>query len=240
MEKQSIVLLTQNGIITDRNAFMQTIAGKLHTRWGAFKPFGSVTWSPFDPPYIVAPSIVLNNLKNANAKRGEFLVHLPKHNDPYVWLEISNKWSVGHVGILTQNIISSTTTSTPVTIEAWMGDKVRNDDINFWGRKCYLMGLQNVTHHFSWSRGFYTRKNPVSNPGQLAHNAEGHLGKDYVKWYEFPVMKWTAPTRFTCTTLLWHGVKTGYSFNVGNWLSPIVTPSDIYLDANVRLITNIE
>ena len=83
-------------------------------------------------------------------------------------------------------------------------------------------------------------KTPVSNPSLLATWAEKYKDKAYVKWYEFLTAKWAAPTRFTCTTLVWWCTKKAYGERISPWYSTLVTPSDVLCDNNTYLKVTIE
>lgn len=44
------------------------------------------------------------------------------------------------------------------------------------------------------------------------------------------LIKWAAPNRFTCTTLVWWYAKKAYGVNVSSWYFPLVTPSGLFTD----------
>lgn len=87
--------------------------------------------------------------------------------------------------------------------------------------------------------GLYREVTRMANTDALADEARHHLGKEYVKWYEFATAKWAAPRRFTCTTLVWWCSKKAYGVNVSNWYSPLVTPSGLFTDSNTYLIREV-
>ena len=174
-------------------------------------------------------SVPTNSVLNSwtgYARRGDIVLSLPLHNVPWVYINIFNDYKVGHAGIFTETITSTTTVNDNVTVEAWIGDGVIRQTVNNWGRKHYVLGLQDVKRKWIWN-GFWgyleTIVTPVSNPGLLATEAELHLGKDYVTALEFLVAKWAAPNRFTCTSLVWHCAKVRYG-NRHVYIRKTVTP----------------
>ena len=186
-------------------------------------------------------SVPTNSVLNSwtgYARRGDIVLSLPLHNVPWVYINIFNDYKVGHAGIFTETITSTTTVNDNVTVEAWIGDGVIRQTVNNWGRKHYVLGLQDVKRKWIWN-GFWgyleTNVTPVSNPGLLATEAELHLGKDYVTALEFLVAKWAAPNRFTCTSLVWHCAKVRYGIDISNWVSTLVSPSAIYTNRHVYI-----
>ncbi|OJU76280.1 MAG: hypothetical protein BGO09_15130 [Bacteroidetes bacterium 47-18] len=213
-----------NGFIANRPLFFETLTLRLYP--------GIIDGNPFDQtPYEVSDNITHSVLINSS-RRGDFLVALPKHNQPWVLLNLSHeRFKVGHAAILTANITSATAAHTPVTVEAWAdGSGVTQLGWGSWRTRSYVMGIRHKKIKWTWRRGFHTEYTPVGNPGALADHGLTHLGKDYVHWTQFLTAKWAADNRFTCTTLVWWCSKRAYNINVSNWLSPLVTPSDLYLD----------
>lgn len=96
-----------------------------------------------------------------------------------------------------------------------------------------LLGIQKVQWKWRW-RGFksrFYREITHMHPNALADWANNYVGREYVNWYEFATAKWAAPSRFTCTTLVWWCSKKAYGVNVSSWYSPLVTPSGLFTDS---------
>jgi hypothetical protein len=56
-----------------------------------------------------------------------------------------------------------------------------------------------------------------------------------VYWYEFLTAKWSAPSRFTCTTLVWWCAKKAYDINVSEWYKTLVIPGGLLTDESVYI-----
>lgn len=177
------------------------------------------------------------------ARRGDFILALPQHGNPYTLVNFSSPFRVGHAAILTKDITTSTNEYDSVTIEAYREDGVQPHTMYDWTSPHYIMGIQRVSYRWRWRgfrSGFFKTTSPVNNPGMLADWAMGYQGREYVTPLEFLVAKWAAPKRFTCTTLVWWCSKKAYGINVSVWYSPLVSPSGLFTDnctyirANVR------
>lgn len=170
------------------------------------------------------------------ARRGDFIVALPKHNTPWIFLNIGDtQFKVGHAAIINKNVTTSWSDYDTFTWGTQLHGGVKNETLNYWSVKSYIMGIQKVSWKWKW-RGFksrlYKTTTPVSNPALLANKAGEYAGREYVKWYEFPTAKWAAPSRFTCTTLVWYCAKKVYDINVSSWWATMVSPSGLYLDSS--------
>ncbi len=170
------------------------------------------------------------------ARRGDFIVALPKHNAPWAFLNIGDtQFKVGHAAIINKNVTTSWSNNTTFTWGTQLHGGVKNETLDYWSVKSYIMGIQKVSWKWKW-RGFksrlYKTTTPVSNPAALADKAGQYAGREYVKWYEFPTAKWSAPSRFTCTTLVWYCAKEVYGINVSSWWATMVSPSGLYLDSS--------
>ncbi len=170
------------------------------------------------------------------ARRGDFIVALPKHNTPWIFLNIGDtQFKVGHAAIINKNVTTSWANNATFTWGTQLHGGVKNETLDYWSVKSYIMGIQKVTWKWKW-RGFksrlYKTVTPVSNPAALAEKAGQYAGREYVKWYEFPTAKWAAPSRFTCTTLVWYCAKKVYGINVSSWWATMVSPSGLYLDSS--------
>lgn len=169
------------------------------------------------------------------ARRGDFIVALPKHNTPWIFLNIGDtQFKVGHAAIINKNVTTSWANNATFTWGTQLHGGVKNETLDYWSVRSYIMGIQKVTWKWKW-RGFksrlYKTVTPVSNPAALAEKAGQYAGREYVKWYEFPTAKWAAPSRFTCTTLVWYCAKKVYGVNVSSWWASMVSPSGLYLDS---------
>lgn len=149
---------------------------------------------------------------------------------------------MGHAGIISSRITPWTTKKEPTTIEAYT-DGVQLLNFSEWDTPHYVMGVQRVKYKWRW-RGFksrfYKECSPVTNPEALGTWANKYIGKRYVRWYEFATAKWTAPSRFTCTTLVWWCAKKAYGINVSSWYSPLVSPSGLLTDDETYIRENVQ
>lgn len=190
----------------------------------------------------VAASKVKQKLQ-AYARRGDFLVRLPKHGCTYSFLDYTGKEvSVGHSSVITQTTRTSDAVTKELAIGAQTGGVV-SENINYWTCKSYIMGVQRVTWRIKWNwfrTTTYKEVTPVSNPGALADYALRYKGRKYVSWYEFPVAKWVAPTRFICTTLVWYSAKQAYGIDVSDWYATVVSPSGLLTSENTYIRAVIE
>ena len=150
---------------------------------------------------------------------------------------------VGHAGIIDMWVTEWTDLDLPVTIEAYKKGGVKRLDMSFWCNPHYVMGVQKVRYRWRWRgfrSGFYKESRPVSNPEALAYWANQYVGRNYVRWYEFLTAKWAAPSRFTCTTLVWWCAKKAYGINVSSWYSPLVSPSGLFTDDETYIRRNVQ
>lgn len=182
------------------------------------------------------PTSILKSCLQNYARRGDILVALPKHNAPWIFLNIGDtQFKVGHAAIINKNVTTSWSNYDTFTWGTQLHGGVKNETLDYWSVKSYILGLQKVTWKWKW-RGFksrlYKTYTPISNPAALANKAGEYAGREYVKWYEFPTAKWAAPTRFTCTTLVWYCAKKIYGINVSSWWATMVSPSGLYLDSS--------
>lgn len=179
------------------------------------------------------------------ARRGDFLVSLPRHGQPYVFLDFGNdRFKVGHAGVLTKKVAYTDGLNTSISIGAQANDAgVQSEQLQYWSVQSYIMGIQKVKWTWKWrgfKSGFYRTCTPVSNPEALANWAESYRGRGYVKKAEFVTAKWVAPSRFTCTTLVWWCAKKAYDVNVSAWWATMVSPSGLVTDEStyIRRVVN--
>ncbi|MDR2010341.1 MAG: hypothetical protein LBQ22_07655 [Bacteroidales bacterium] len=177
------------------------------------------------------------------ARRGDILVALPMHNQPYVWLDFGNdQFKVGHAGIIT-SIPSATAAATEPIVVAAGTSGVGDESLQYWSYKCYIAGLQKVKWVWKWrgfKSGLYKEVTRVNNPATLASWGESYKGRPYVRWYEFLTAKWAAPSRFTCTTLVWWCAGKAYDINVSEWYKTLVTPGGLLTDESVYIRCNVQ
>lgn len=259
MEQNRIVdsVLTEEGVITksgdieikDSRAFLSILSSRLNDMAVNFEysdsieaETKSITWtfnSDYSVPYERAKSLMAGV-----AKRGDVIVALPCHEYPMSLIDFGNKkYMVGHAEIFTENITNNTAKTQKVTIGAWTEEGVSRQPFNNWCYRSYLVGLCNYKIKWRWrgfKSGFYPVKTPVSNPALLANWAEKYEGHEYVKCYEFLTPKWAAPSRFTCTSLVWWCAKKAYGVKISPWYSTLVTPSDVLCDNNTYLKVEIK
>ncbi len=229
-EETTTLKSTEISLVKDNKVFFEKIKSRLETKNSEIQPELRSTISSEDK---ISSDIVKNSLI-ANARRGDFLLVLPKHGQPWAFANLSNdNFKVGHAGILTSTVYSYTNFQQGISLGAWTSGGVKDESINTWSVRCYLMGIQKVSWKWQW-RGFKSKfvktSTPVSNPGALADWANKYKGREYVYWYEFLTAKWAAPSRFTCTTLVWYCANKAYDINISDWWATMVSPSGVYLD----------
>lgn len=189
------------------------------------------------------PKISANKVRSVwarSARPGDFVVALPVHNIPWIYVNIGPgaSFRVGHAGVINSHVTEWTEVDIPVTVETYKDGGVKQLRISSWDTPHYVMGVQRVRYRWRWRgfrSGFYKESRPVSNPEALAYWANQYLGRKYVRWYEFLTAKWAAPSRFTCTTLVWWCAKKAYGINVSSWYSPLVSPSGLFTDDETYL-----
>ncbi len=180
---------------------------------------------------VVAPKKV-RNIWNRYANKGDFVVALPNMFMPYSYLNFGKgvRYKVGHAGIINMKITNTTKLYEESTVECWTQNGVSKNTINNWNTPHYVMGVRDTYWKWRWRgfrSGFYKVKRNVSHPYKLASQASKYIGHEYVKWYEFATAKWAAPSRFTCTTLVWYSAKKAYDINISSWWKPLVTPHEL-------------
>jgi hypothetical protein len=165
------------------------------------------------------------------------MIALPMHGNAYVYLDFGNdQFKVGHAAVITRQVTNSTSFDTHFTVGAQTSG-VTTESITYWSYQCYIVGLQKIEWVWKWrgfKSGFY-KQTTLLNPAPLATWAESFKGRPYVKWYEFLTAKWAAPSRFTCTTLVWWCAKKAYDINVSEWWKTLVTPGGLLTDESVYI-----
>lgn len=195
-----------------------------------------------------------NLLASMNAQRGDILVSLPKRGFKFQLVSTENEqFAVGHTGILTKDITSSTSIYEEVSVEAWRvgltsGTVRRRQIAQKWhSANFYLMELKERRGKvkFTWRKGVHVSYSYHNiNKNAFASKGESYLGRPYLyNIQDFLHMKGVARifNRFACTSHVWFAAKKSVSVNVSNPLSEIVTPSDIFSDSETFLkgtITN--
>ena len=223
------------------SALQKGIASKLNSQGKSIPGGGS---SMLDLKYPKLPAEQVRHAWSQSARPGDFVVALPVHNMPWIYLNLGDSvnFMVGHAGIIDARVSAWTEFGSELTIEAYKKDGVRRLGILYWLNPHYVMGVQKVRYRWRW-RGFrsrfYKESRPVSNPEALAYWANQYIGKKYVRWYEFLTAKWAAPSRFTCTTLVWWCAKKAYGINVSSWYSPLVSPSGLFTDDETYIRWNV-
>jgi len=202
---------------------------------------------PVDPTLIEGPltpidlpskeEVLRNKLAMMNPQAGDFFVALPTHGFSFQLIDVFNKrFKVGHAGVVTKNITSSTLPTENVLVEAW--STVQYKQIRNWvDAKFYVMEFKKKKTKLSLKKGFYTSYEDVNKAG-IANYATSKLGKSYVKnLFEFGAMKAVAKNldRYTCTTLVWRSSDVAVNIKPSPWLSHIVTPSNLYTDGETFL-----
>ncbi|MDD7438011.1 MAG: hypothetical protein PUK66_04125 [Bacteroidales bacterium] len=228
----------------DQEAFFNELAAEIATEVEAVNGEGSsesglrgIGGTIGDYPRLDVSKVLAK--WRATARRGDVILALPKHYMSGILYNPGNpRFKVGHAGILNKKIYPTTKEIDNITIECWEEVGVREKKVINWDVPHYILGIQKVKWVWRW-RGFrsglYKEVTPVSNPYVLADWAKKYIGHEYIKRIEHPIAKWIAPKRFTCTTLVWWCAKKAYDVNVSSWYSPLVTPSDIFLDSSIYI-----
>lgn len=171
-----------------------------------------------------------------DSRIGDFILTLPVHGKSYVYLNVTSDYKVGHAGIITEHYSSPAIFNEQgggvFGIGARTENGVTDEHISYWKRPCYVMGVQKARLKWKWrgfKSGLYWETTPVA-PTPLAEWAEKYKGRKYVRLYEFVTAKWAAPSRFTCTTLVWWSAKKAYGLNLSGVGSTMVTPSRLLTD----------
>jgi hypothetical protein len=184
----------------------------------------------------------LRSALRSYARVGDILVALPMHNQPYVWLDFGNdQFKVGHAGIVTTIPSATAGEGTKIVIAAGTGG-VDDESLQYWSYKCYIAGLQKVKWVWKW-RGFKSglyKEVTAMSPSSLASWGKSYRGRPYVHWYEFLTAKWAAPSRFTCTTLVWWCAGKAYDINVSEWYKTLVTHGGLLTDESVYIRCNVQ
>lgn len=188
--------------------------------------------------------ILKNKLVSSNTRRGDIFVALPKHGKKYSLVNFKNRFVVGHAGIVTKDITNSTNLSDIIGVEAWNWDVVRNTYFSNWSKdKFYVMEFKKKRTRviIKWFKVKIQTSYHDVNRNAFANYVTGKLGRPYVSLGEFPAMKFVAKNKdkYTCTTLIWKAADVTIDIAPAPWLSPIVTPGNIYNDSETFTKANI-
>lgn len=221
--------------VSNRASFFDRIIGDLGALRFPLNPV-PVEGIPLPIELPTKEQILRNKLAKMNIQRGDIFVALPTHGMHFQLIDLFNKrFKVGHAGIVTQNITTSTNPSQNVLVEAW--STVQNKQIEDWvDADFYVLEFKrkSVRLVISWKKvKFVTTYHPVNKNG-IANYATGKLGRSYVKnLFEFGAMKVTAKNldRYTCTSLVWRSSDVAVGIKPSHWLDPNITPRDLVVDA---------
>lgn len=188
--------------------------------------------------------ILKNKLVSFNTRRGDIFVALPKHGKKYSLVNFNNRFVVGHTAIVSQNITSGTSLSSVIGLEAWNWDVVRETRFSDWSKdKFYVMEFKKKRTRviIKWFKVKIETSYHDVNREAFVNYATSKLGRPYVSLAEFPIMKFAAKNwdKYTCTTLIWKSADVTIDIAPAPWLSPIVTPGNIYNDAETFTKGNI-
>lgn len=131
---------------------------------------------------------------------------------------------------ITQRLLNAETTTA-----CWDGQGVIKESLNSWYRHqdpWFILKIKKISYVYNTKTRKYTKVlTSVSNyeETEFANELKKHYGKQYVQYIEFPIAKWLAPVRFTCTSLIWWAAQQVYDIDLSPWVSTVVSPSDIYL-----------
>ena len=240
---------TRNGDIkiANKNNFFKKVRERMQNLYTAQEQEQTTTPATrIDISPVVNEYIPIKNLKlclQEYARRGDFIVKLPKTDEPWIYLNLSEntngelQYGVGHVAIINAKVDTTWSYKRTFTWGA-QSSGITNETLKSWCVRSFIMGIQKVTWKLEWKNfkmHLYKTVTPVSNTEALADKAAEYAGHEYVKWYEFFTAKWLAPTRFTCTTLVWYCTKETYGIDLSPWWATMVTPSELYLNSNTYL-----
>lgn len=175
------------------------------------------------------PAELVKGFMEEYARPGDFMLELPLHNDPGVYMNIGKTTGfVGHGSVITNQVTRNTKDDAVLALSAHE-DGIVDELVNRWYVRCYIMGFQHVGYKWSWTEGMKKIVEPVDEPIKLANEAYKYKGRPYVRWYEFLFSKSAAPKRFTCVSLIWWCAKDAYGIDVSNWWDTLISPSSLFL-----------
>ncbi|MBA5793024.1 hypothetical protein H1R17_05855 [Flavobacterium sp. xlx-214] len=220
--------------ISDKVSFFDRLKGEIGSIYLPINPT-PIEGMPIPIEIPTKAQLLRNKLAKMNPQTGDFFVALPTHGVPFQLIDLFNKrFKVGHAGIVTKNITSSTLPTENVLIEAW--STVQYKQIEDWvDAKFYVMEFKKKKTRIiiKWFKVKIETSYHNVNKQAIANYAMSKFGKSYVKnLFEFGAMKATAKNldRYTCTTLVWRSSDVAVDIKPSPWLSPIVTPTDLYTD----------
>lgn len=175
---------------------------------------------------------------------GDIFVALPKHDKKYSLVNFNNRFVVGHTGIVTTDITNETPLTSEIGIEAWNNSVVRKTKFSNWSKdKFYVMEFKKKKTRviIKWSGIKIVTSYHDVNRSAFVNYANSKLGRPYISLLEFPIMKFVAKNydKYTCTTLIWKAADVTIDISPAPWLSPIVTPGNIYNDSETFTKANI-
>lgn len=177
----------------------------------------------------IPDTLRIKNTVASVAKKGDMILCLPVHESPVILLNPFNSESVaGHVEIFTEDIKPTVRMHDLVTVGAQSAGVYQwNLDIE-WRTQFYILGIK--VYDYKWEKLKLKKVERKIDTSLLSDKAMTYIGCDYVTAAEFMIAKLIAPERFTCATLCWWCAKELYDIELAPWLSPVVSPSDIYLN----------
>ena len=236
---------TKSGELTidNQERFFGRLTGELNELALNYIPEKTETRGSTASQQGMSGEYTISKIKNI-AKKGDIILTLPNNDNPYSLVDFGkgNMFKFGHAGIFYEDITDKTKKNHFTTIECLTEYGVNYTQLEHWDCENYVLGLCTKKTKWVWAglkSHLETETVPVENQGLLRNEARKYVGHQYVYWYEFLTAKWSAPVRFTCTTLVWFCAKEQYGIDLSSWLSPLVTPSDILMSNNTYLKTHV-
>ncbi len=187
----------------------------------------------------IPDTVRIKNTVASVAKKGDMILCLPVHESPLILLNPFNSESLaGHVEIFTENIKPTVQMHDLVTVGAQSaGVNKWNLDIE-WRTQFYILGIK--VYDYKWEKLKLKKVERKIDTSLLSDKAETFIGCDYVKPEEFLISKLAAPKRFSCATLCWWCARELYDIELAPWLTPVITPSDIYLNEHTYIKASVD
>lgn len=161
------------------------------------------------------------------AKRGDFIIALPKQGSPL--LVLNNKAEIypkGHVEIIISDVTNDFSVSDKFTVGT-LSDGVRLHTMEqCWLCQSNVLGVE--IYDYVWKKLKLSKVKRGINTEDIASYAEMFTYTPHTTDAEALISKWIAPKHFTDATLLWWTMKDLYDIELGSWILTSISAIDIY------------
>ena len=187
----------------------------------------------------IPDTVRIKNTVASVAKKGDMILCLPVHESPLILLNPFNSESLaGHVEIFTEDIKPTVQMHDLVTVGAQLAGVYKWNLDKEWRTQFYILGIK--VYDYKWEKLKLKKIERKINTSLLSDKAETYIGCEYVKPEEFLISKLAAPKRFSCATLCWWCARELYDIELAPWLTPVITPSDIYLNEHTYIKASVD